>query len=95
MACSKIYNMKKVTSIPGKEKAMSSLPNRIFAFYKDGFRSMILGRTLWKIILIKLFLLFAVLKIFFFPNYLNTHFETDTERASHVLANITGTDQTH
>ncbi len=31
---------------------------------------MTLGRTLWCIILIKLFIMFAVLKAFFFPAYL-------------------------
>lgn len=70
---------------------MGSLPKRIFAFYRDGFQSMVVGRTLWKIIAVKLFILFAVLKIFFFPNYLETNFSTDAERASHVLSNLTET----
>lgn len=43
---------------------------RIFQFYYDGFRSMTLGRTLWLIIGIKLFIMFAILKVFFFPNFL-------------------------
>lgn len=43
---------------------------RVMRFYIDGFRSMTLGRTLWCIILIKLFIMFAVLKAFFFPSYL-------------------------
>ena len=41
---------------------------KIFHLYYDGFRSMKLGRTLWAIILIKLFVIFVVLKLFFFPN---------------------------
>lgn len=57
--------------------------------YSDGFRSMVLGRTLWKIILIKLLIMFGVLKLFFFPNYLNTNFTTDTDRANYVLNSIT------
>ena len=44
---------------------------RIFRFYLDGFRSMTLGKTLWLIILIKLFIMFFVLRLVFFPNYLN------------------------
>jgi hypothetical protein len=32
---------------------------------------MTLGKTLWAIILIKLFIIFVVLKIFFFPNYIS------------------------
>ena len=40
----------------------------ILRFYIDGFREMKLGRTLWLIILAKLFIMFAVLKVFFFPD---------------------------
>ncbi len=43
---------------------------RVVRFYQEGFRSMTLGRTLWGIILLKLFIMFAVLKAFFFPAYL-------------------------
>ena len=46
---------------------------RVYDLYADGFRSMRLGRTLWAIILIKLFIIFVVLKIFFFPNFLKQH----------------------
>ncbi|WP_294590159.1 DUF4492 domain-containing protein [uncultured Bacteroides sp.] len=44
----------------------------IWRFYLEGFRSMTLGRTLWLIILIKLFIMFFILRLFFFPNFLNT-----------------------
>ena len=43
---------------------------RVYEFYRDGFRSMTLGRTLWALILIKLFFMFCILKIFFFPSFL-------------------------
>ena len=43
---------------------------RTFDLYYDGFRHMRLGKTLWTVILIKLFIIFVVLKIFFFPNFL-------------------------
>ncbi|MGI6656658.1 MAG: DUF4492 domain-containing protein [Desulfobulbus sp.] len=62
---------------------------RLYRFYRDGFRNMTIGRTLWKIIFIKLFVLFAVLKLFFFPNFLQTNFATDTERADYVLHQLT------
>ena len=45
-------------------------PADIFRFYVDGFRSMTLGRTLWAIILIKLFIMFVVLRLLFFPDLL-------------------------
>ena len=42
---------------------------RIYQFYLEGFREMKLGKTLWLIILVKLFIMFFILKLFFFPNY--------------------------
>ena len=46
---------------------------RVFNLYYDGFRSMTLGKTLWLVILIKLFIMFFVLKLFFFPNFIKEH----------------------
>ena len=42
---------------------------RIYHFYLEGFREMKLGKTLWLIILVKLFIMFFILKLFFFPNF--------------------------
>jgi hypothetical protein len=63
---------------------------KIFRLYRHGFQQMTVGKTLWKIIFIKLFVMFAVLKLFFFPNFLNTHFSTDQQKADHVLQHLTG-----
>ena len=51
----------------------------IFDFYYDGFRQMKLGRTLWAIILIKLFVIFVILKLFFFPNFIKEHAQNGEE----------------
>ena len=67
--------------------AKNSLPYRIFRFYYDGFRQMTLGRTLWAIILIKLFIIFAILKVFFFPNFLKEHADEGHE-ADYVATQI-------
>ena len=56
----------------------------LYSFYHDGFRNMTVGKTLWLIVLIKLFIMFAVLRIFFFPNYLNSNFKDDQSKANHV-----------
>lgn len=45
---------------------------KVFYLYYDGFRTMTLGKTLWTIILIKLVVIFLVLKLFFFPDYINS-----------------------
>ena len=44
---------------------------KVFHLYYDGFRTMTLGKTLWTIILIKLVVIFLVLKLFF-PDYINS-----------------------
>ena len=61
----------------------------VYRFYRDGLAQMTLGRTLWKIILIKLFILFAVLKFFFFPDFLATKFSTEQQRADYVMEQLT------
>ena len=52
---------------------------KVYNLYRDGFRHMTLGRTLWAIILIKLFIIFAILKVFFFPNFIHQHAEEGQE----------------
>lgn len=42
----------------------------IWRFYRDGFRTMTWGRALWLIILLKLFIMFVILKLFFFPDFI-------------------------
>jgi hypothetical protein len=61
----------------------------IFRFYVDGFKSMTYGKTLWIIILIKLFIIFAVLKLFFFPDFLKKNFSSDNERSDYVIEQLT------
>ena len=63
---------------------------RVWDLYYDGFRSMTVGKTLWIIILVKLFIFFVVMKLLFFPNLLKTNFNTDEERADHVRSELIG-----
>lgn len=56
----------------------------IYVFYRDGFRNMTVGVTLWTLVLIKLFIMFAILRVFFFPNYLNSNYDTNEDKANHV-----------
>jgi len=62
---------------------------KIYTFYQDGFKNMVVGKKLWVIILIKFFVMFAILKLFFFPDYLNTNFKTNEEKSNYVLEQIT------
>jgi len=62
----------------------------IFQFYVEGFCHLTsVGQRLWLIILIKLFILFAVFKLIFFPNLLETRFHTDEERDDYVIEQLT------
>ena len=61
---------------------------KVWRFYYDGFRSMTLGKTLWLLILIKLFIIFFVLKLFFFQDFISEHAE-EGEEAEFVMKNIT------
>jgi hypothetical protein len=61
-----------------------SVLKKIFSFYLDGFRSMTVGKKLWIIILIKLFIIFILLRIFFFPDFLKSKFRDDKQRGDYV-----------
>lgn len=68
---------------------MNNVPKKIFLFYYDGFRNMTVGKTLWIVILIKLAIIFLVLKLFFFPNFLTEKFDTEEERSQYVREQLT------
>ncbi len=66
-----------------------SIFKKIILFYWEGFNNMTLGKKLWAIILIKLFVMFVILKLFFFPNFLKNNFSSDEERSEYVLEQLT------
>lgn len=66
------------------KRQYNNLINRIIDLYIDGFKNMTIGRSLWILIIIKLFIMFAILKLFFFPNILDSKYDNDEERAQHV-----------
>ncbi len=59
----------------------------IWEFYYNGFKEMTVGRTLWLIILIKLFVMFFVLKLFFFKSDLR-EYDTPQEKGDKVIENL-------
>lgn len=61
----------------------------VWRFYYDGFREMTVGKTLWAIILIKIFIFFFVIKLLFFPDILSRDYDNDADRASHVRHELT------
>jgi len=71
------------------EAQMLNILKRIGWFYYDGFRSMTLGKSLWAIILIKLFVMFVILKLFFFHDFLKEKGNTEQERSNYVIEQLT------
>ncbi len=64
-------------------KALSA----IYHFYLEGFRQMTWGRQLWWLILLKAFILFAVLRLFFFRPILAG--KSEQEKIEHVSTQLT------
>jgi flagellar basal body-associated protein FliL len=47
------------------------------------------GKKLWIIIAIKMFLFFVVIKFLFFPNIMEENFSNDQQRAEYILNHLT------
>ena len=70
--------------------AKSNRMKKIVDFYMDGFKNLPdWARSIWFIILLKLFIFFVIFKVFFFQNKLKNDFASDKERANHVIEQIT------
>ena len=70
-------------------KSFKDTSAAVWRFYRDGFRNMTWGRPLIWLILLKVFILFAVLRVFFFKPAMSGL--SDEERSRVVGERITGT----
>ena len=71
-------------------KRLVKLPKTIWRFYYEGFRNQSKwSRQIWLVILIKVFIMFFVLKLFFFPDFLNTKYNNDQDRSDYVIDQLT------
>lgn len=69
---------------------MMNILKNIAKFYINGFKNLEkLGIRLWVLILIKLFIIFVILKIFFFPNFLDNKFDNDKDKSEYIIKQIT------
>lgn len=69
---------------------MTSLKNILF-FYVDGFKNMTLGKTLWKIVFIKLAVILIFLKYFIHDKQFKTEYTTQEEKVGFVYENLINT----
>lgn len=53
------------------------------------------GRRVWIIIIIKVFIMFAVLKIFFFQDFLKSNYKDDKQRSEYVLDQLINSPGNH
>jgi len=60
----------------------------IYNFYLDGFKNMTIGKTLWKIIFIKLAVILIFLNFFIYDKSIKTEFKTDEEKSQFVYENL-------
>ena len=67
----------------------NNIPRRIFNFYYEGFKSMTTGRTLWAIIIVKLAIMFLIVRLFLMPDTLKTK-APEGHEADYVEQQITG-----
>ncbi len=67
----------------------------VFNLYYDGFVNMKVGKTLWLLIIIKLFVMFAIIKWLFFPDVLQEKFQTDEQRSQYILNKLTKENKPH
>ena len=61
----------------------------IYSFYINGFKNMTIGKTLWKLILIILLVIFLFLNYFIHDKSLNTEYKTYDEKVDFVYKNLT------
>lgn len=59
----------------------------IYHFYADGFKNMTWGRQLWWLILLKVIILFVVLRLFFFKPALSG--KSEEQKIEHVGNHLT------
>ena len=65
---------------------MRNMIYSVWRFYVDGFKSMTWGRQLWLLILLKVIILFAVLRAFFFEPVLSG--KSEEQKIEHVGAQL-------
>lgn len=65
---------------------------KIFDFYYSGFTSMDIGKKLWLVIIIKLVIIFFVVKLFFMPDVLSQK-AAGSSKADYISSRMTGADR--
>lgn len=60
----------------------------IYSFYIEGFKNMKIGKTLWKIIFIKLILIFTLLNYVIYDKSMKSEYQSSEDRSNFVYKNL-------
>lgn len=67
---------------------MQNIASKIYRFYRDGFAGMTVGRSLWLLIIIKVAIIFLVLRLFFFPDIVSNESDRMNRPADAVVRDV-------
>lgn len=65
------------------------MTSQIFRFYYEGFKNLTVGKTLWKLILIKLVVILFILNHFVYDKSIKTEYKSETAKQNFVFENLT------
>ncbi len=60
----------------------------IYNFYIEGFKNMKIGKTLWKIIFIKLLLIFTLLNYIIYDKSIKSEYNSNKQKSDFVYKNL-------
>lgn len=60
----------------------------VYGFYLEGFKKMVIGRVLWKIVALKIALIVLVLNYFVYDRSIKTEYKTEQQRSDFVYRNL-------
>lgn len=66
---------------------MNKLYN-VYIFYKEGFSNLTVGKTLWKIVLIKLIIIIGFLNFYIYDKSIDTEYKTTDKKIDYILKNL-------
>ncbi|AXH10410.1 DUF4492 domain-containing protein [Malaciobacter halophilus] len=61
----------------------------VFNLYYEGFRNLTVGKSLWKIVIIKLITILVILNIFVYDKSFKSEYKTEQEKQDFVFKNMT------
>lgn len=64
------------------------LLKNIYTLYYEGFKNLTIGKTLWKIIIIKLTVLVVVLKLLVYDHSIGSEYQNDVQKSDFVFENF-------